>query len=30
MNMGQIITTTVYIYYIEGPDKKIIVDTGGS
>ena len=30
MNMGETITTTVYIYYIEGPEKKIIVDTGGS
>lgn len=30
MNMGQLITVTVYIYYIEGPDKKIIVDTGGA
>lgn len=28
MNMGQKIKVTGYTYYVEGPDKNIIVDTG--
>ncbi|RJS84557.1 N-acyl homoserine lactonase family protein, partial [Candidatus Bathyarchaeota archaeon] len=28
MNIGQKITCGTYIWYIEGPDENIIVDTG--